>query len=248
MFNGSSLAGITTHKNPKRMALDDVQQGALVYGDPIVIASGVTDSGHTGQTNTLRPGTVVVKKTGSTQFVSATDYANHDVGSVAQVDSAEAPDADWASTTITLYRNGVQVASVTLGGADDTVAEVVTALNADQAFAANAKAVANTILEVYDLLGNGDALRLESTLATAYATAGGAGSYAEAIGSVPDVRVLLEEVTMVDANGTATTGFSAENARKGHFKIADLVSGGTAGTIPASARGVLTRRGSTFVA
>lgn len=247
---GSNVPGITTHKTPKKMGLDDVQVSALVYGDPIVIESGATDSGHTNQTNTLRPGQVLIKKTGSTKFIVASDYANADPGSVAVVDSAEAPDSDWASTTITLYRNGVLVATVTAAAGDDTLGEFLTLLNSDQSFAANAIAAddGGGNLRITDLQGGGDALRVESTLATAYGTAGGAGSYAEDEGELPDVRVTLEEVTMVDANGTAMDGFCSENARVGHFKVADLVTNGTKGSIPASAKGVLKKRGSKFVA
>lgn len=255
MNMGTSLPGVTTRTKPKRLALDDVQLSSLVYGDPIVIESGTTDAGSSRST-LLRPGGVYMKKTGSTKFVAVTNVHEVDQGTPAAITSAEAVDAGWASKTLTLFRNGVKVAEVTVGGADDTAAEWVTALHADVAFRANATASDSSgSLVITDNLGGGDALRVEVDLDTAYDNAfdssGGSSndsSYEEAIGTVPDVRVILDEVDMLDGNATAIDGHSARNVWAGHFKTADLVSGGTLGTIPASAQGIFQARGSRFTA
>lgn len=256
MRYGSQLPGITTFKSPKRMALDDVQLSATVFGDSIEILTGEADSGHTGQTNVLRPGNVVAKKSGSSKFILASNanWADIDKGAVAAINSAEAPDGDWVSKVVKLYRNGVKVAEVTLAGDDDSTSEVRDALNADPEFAANALATGEdaAVLVITDLHGKGDALTVEINLDTAYAVDIGTSSIAHAKGSLPDVRVLGEEVCMVDAAGNAIDGFSSFNFWSGHFKATDLIVGGTQATqasdIPAWARAVLEARGSKIVA
>lgn len=250
----SQLPGIVTHRKPKKMALDSAQKSALVYGDPIVIETGQTDSGNSVRSTVLRPGNVVAKKSGSTKFVVADDYAHIDQGTAAAVVSAEAPDGDWASKVLKLFRNGVKVAEVTAAATDDTLAEWLTLLNGDQAFAANAEAADDGAgkLEITDQLGIG-AIRVEINLNTAYANAFDSdddgtndSSYAEDENDLVDVRVILEEVDMLDAGGNADDGFCSENAWAGIFRVSDLITGGSDGTIPASAKGVLRARGSQF--
>jgi len=245
----SSLPGIVTHRKPKRMALNDAQQSALIKGGPVVIESGQVDAGNTAyRTTVLRPGNVITKKTGSTKFVVVDDYANVDQGTVAAVTSAIAPDVTWQSVVLTIFRNGVKVYTVTAGAADDTLAEFLTLLNTTtpmpELIAADD---GGGKLKITDEIGNGDAIRVEASLATAYGTAGGAGSYAEDEGTVPDVRVILEEVDMLSAAGSAQDGFCSENAWSGSFRVGDLIRGksGAAG-IPASAKAILKARGSQF--
>lgn len=250
---GSNVPGVVTTRRPRRMALDDVQQSSIKFGQPIKIKSGTADSGHTNQTNVLRHGGMFVNETGATGYhVPVSDWVNADHGTVATLTSAEAPDGDWASKVMKLFRNGVQVASVTLGGADDSTSEVVTALNANKAFVANAVASGNdaAVLVITDALGVG-ALSVEINLLSAYATANGAASsVAHAINVPPDVRVILEEVCMTDASGAAIAGSSTFNAIAGHFKRSELVIGGTVAAslaaVPAWARGAMERLGSKF--
>lgn len=259
---GSSLPGIVTHRKPKRMALDEGQ--SYEFGQPIRIKSGTTDSGHTGQTNVLRPGGIFVEETGSTgYFVPAADadWADIAKGSLGAITSEEAPDDDWESKTLYLYRNGILVASVALGANDDTTAEVVTALNGDTSFRKHALASGdngNPLVITDDNPGAGGALTVVFPLTTAYATAidttgngSNDSSIAHAKSTLPDVRVIGEEVAMVDSAGNAQAGYSSFNLRAGHFRASKLIVGGTQATtlaaIPAWVRAIFEARGSTFV-
>jgi hypothetical protein len=251
---GSQLPGITRARRPKRMALADTQVGSFQKGDPITIKAGTTATGYTGsdgqRTTILPPGTVLIKESGGTDFVNADDYANADPGSLAVVDSAEAPDADWVSGTFKIFRNGVLIYTQAAGAADDTLAEFLTLLNTTNPMPnLVASDSGGGLLRITDQIGAGDAIRVEYTLATAYGTAGGSGSFAEDEGTVPDVRVLAEEVDMLDSAGAARTGSTAvsgDNYLFGHFRTADLYTDGTRGTIPASAKAILAERGSYF--
>jgi hypothetical protein len=250
---GSNLPGIVTFKTPKRMALDGIQQGSMRFGGPIKIKSGTADSGHTGQTNILRPGGIFVEETGSTgYYVPVNEWVSVAKGTAAVITSAEDPDADWASKVIKLFRNGVQVASVTLGAGDDTTSEVVTALNADASFRNNAIASGADLanLVITDVVGLG-ALTVEINLLSAYATANGAASsVGHAVNVIPDVRVIGESVCMTDSAGSAAPGECTYNFTAGHFRGKHLIVGGTVVAaltdIPAFARAILEARGSTF--
>lgn len=253
--HGSNLPGLTAHHKPKRMALDDVQIGTMRSGSAIRIKSGTTDSGHTGMTNLLRPGGIFAKETGDTgYYVPVTDWVNAEKGTAAVLTSAEAPDADWASKVVKLFRNGLQVAEVTLAGTDDSTSEVVTALNANASFRNHALAsgLDAAVLVITDVLGLG-ALSVEINLLSAYATANGAASsVAHGINLVPDVRVIAEEVAMLDAAGEAIAGFCSENFTAGFFRGKHLIVGGVQVTttltlIPAWARAIFEARGSSFV-
>jgi|GEM_PF-3796544 len=250
---GSNLPGIVTAKKPKRMALDSVQIGQMRFGGPIKIKSGTTDSGHTGMTSVLRPGGMFVAEAGATGlFVPVSDWVGGERGTAAVLTSAEAPDTDWDVSVMKLFRNGVQVASVTLAATDDTTSEVVTALNANASFRNHALAsgLDAAVLVITDVLGIG-ALSIEINLLSAYATANGAASsVAHAVNVLPDVRVIAEEVAMRDASGESIDGFCSENYEAGLFRASHLVIGGTQATtlaaVPAWARGVMEARGSRF--
>ena len=250
---GSNLPGIVTTKKPKRMALDSVQIGQMRFGGPIKIKSGTTDSGHTGMTSVLRPGGMFVAEAGATGlFVPVGEWVSGERGTAAVLTSAETADTDWDGSVMKLFRNGVLVASVTLGGDDDTTAEVVTALNANVSFRNHALASGanGAVLVITDVIGIG-ALSIEINLLTAYATANGAASsVAHAVNVLPDVRVIAEEVAMRDAGGESIDGFCSENYEAGLFRASHLVIGGTQATtlaaVPAWARGVMEARGSRF--
>ena len=102
----------------------------------IMLDSTMTDSGNT-PTFRIRAGNVVGLESGGTVYHEANDVANIEVGTAPSVTSLEAPDVDWQNDVITFSINGQTVVAVTLGAGDDTVAEVVIALNADAIFAAN---------------------------------------------------------------------------------------------------------------
>lgn len=251
--HGSNLPGITTAKKPKRMALDSVQLGSMRFGGPILIKSGTTDSGHTGATNTLRPGTMVAAETGGTgYYVPVSDWASVAKGTAGAITSLIAGGATTQSKILKLFRNGVQVASVTFASDDNTTSKLVTALNGNASFRNHAVASGadGAALVITDVLGIG-ALTAEIDLDTFFAIDIGTSSIGHAITTHPDVRVIGEEVGMRDANGEAIAGHSSWNFEAGLFRASHLIVGGAQVTaltdIPAWARAVLEARGSTFV-
>lgn len=247
----SRVPGIVTHKMPKRMGLDEVQLSTLVKGTPFMVKSGTRDTGHTGATTVLRPGNIFAKAAGQAYFVLliADNHALIDFGAPAAVVSAEAPDAGWGGKTLKLYRNGVLVATVVGAGGDDTLAEWITALHANRAFSANAVASDDGTgkLKITDALGRGDALRVALDLETGYANAFDSdaddaddSSYQEAVGTLLDVRMNLEEIPMLDASGADIEGACFDNLWAGTIKVAQLA----AAALPAMAQGVFQQRGS----
>lgn len=208
--------------------------------EAIVLDSGNVDSGST-PTSRFRAGNVVVYKTSIGQYVEANDTTG-DRPTQPTVTSAEAADTDWDGTTITTYLDGVLVATSVLAGSDDSTSEVVTKLNTDYA-AANLPIVASgldaAVLVIKVNGGIHSSLRVESTLATAYATAGGAGSYAEDVGNEADYRVTLEDVDLIDRDGTAQDAQVAA-CKTGYFDESALIN------LTVAAKAELQRRGARF--
>lgn len=104
----------------------------------VVTLDSVTRDDTNTPTTNLRPGLVVGESSADAgKFVDAAD-ATVQASAVAYVDSDEAPDTDWDGEDITVAAPelGVEV-TVTLGGADDTLAEVIAALEADPTFSAH---------------------------------------------------------------------------------------------------------------
>ena len=64
-------------------------------------------------------GNVLVKRTSTGRYVEAND-TNGDTNSPASVSASETADGDWASKTITVNVNGMDLVTVTLGAGDDT--------------------------------------------------------------------------------------------------------------------------------
>ena len=164
----------------------------------IVLDSTNTDAGNT-PTFRFRPGNVVVLETATGRYREAND-ATGDNSAAAAVTSAEVPDAGWQSATITTNINGQDVVIVTLAATDDTVAEVVTALNANAIFAANFIADDNGgSPRITSLIaGSGISLLVTSSLATAYGAAG-----TEDQGEDADYRITERAVDLEDGNGVA---------------------------------------------
>jgi hypothetical protein len=212
----------------------------MEYGSDVVSDSGNVDSGSS-PTTLLRPGNVLVLRTSTGRYVEAND-ANGDRSTRAAVVSAETPDADWASDTFTFYLNGALVATVASGAADDTPAEIVTAFNAGFA-AANAPLFASTggttVTVSVQEGGAHNNLRIESTLVTAYGTAGGAGSFSEASGTDADYRVTDDFADQLDSAGAAGH-VPVRNLVRAFFDSSELIN------LTADAQGVLTRRGARF--
>ena len=116
---------------PTRKILRFVNPAHEKKGDAITLKSTVVDTGNgLARTTLIRAGLLVVKKTSDSRYYRADDGsvgADRNAGAV--VAAAEAADADWASKTVSLFINGRLIVTVTLGGSDDSNAEVATALS-----------------------------------------------------------------------------------------------------------------------
>lgn len=228
--------------NPRRdvttlpAATHRLTQRGVEKDAPVTLDSTNTDSGSTPASR-FRAGNVVILRTSTLRYVEAND-TNADSMAAATVRSAEAPDADWQSATITVSADGQAVIIVTLGATDDTVAEVVTALNADAIFAANfiaADAGAGDEVDITALEGGaGKFILVESSLATAFGAAGTTG-----IGTDPDVRVMEEVVDLVDRDNVAINE-SGVASFVGDYDESVLIN------LTDEAKAVLLRRGASF--
>jgi len=241
-FGGSTLPGQYTRTRASRL----VRYGTFgkELDGAVVIDSAQTDSdsGHT-PTYEFRSGNVVVLRTSTGKYVAAND-ANGDRCTPPVLTSLIPADSTWASKVITLKRKGATIVAVTLGGADDTTSEVVTALNGNAVFKANALASgadgASLVITGYQ--GGADAeLEVSMNLTTAWTTINGSNSEAQAVGADADYRVLLDTCYLVSPvdTGTAADG-DALAARLGRFYTTNLIN------LTGQAKAVLTRRGSTF--
>lgn len=179
-----------------------------VPGGPVTVDSA--------EVSTLTPtwkipaGTVVVLRTSTGRYVMA-GHASGDRNTPAIVTASETADADWQSATITFEYTGKKglgatTITVTLGAADDTDAEVVTALNANKAFqAAGLYAYASgSLVNIRTPAGKGHYLKVTSSLSTAFGASGTAASGANA-----DYRVLASYVDLQDRMGSAVHGDGA---------------------------------------
>ena len=209
----SQLPDLTTHAS-----LEDVAY--LVDGSRSIQAKDVVFS--SGQTSALTPdhrhppGTVLGYRTSTGEYELA-DSGNVRVNAPAFVDALETADGDWASAVITTTVNGIAHA-VTLGAADDTDAEVVTALNADAGFAsvAFASVVASVVrVQCHSL---DDLLTVVSDLATTHGAAA-----IEALAVYGIYRVTTSFCDLKDINGTATDAL-APVLEAGHFDASELSS------------------------
>lgn len=225
------LTTVTSYRNRHRLTnrgRDADSQARLDSGD--------TDSGAT-PTWRIRPGNVMVKVTSSGRYVEANDTAG-DAPTAPAVLAAEAGDDDWKGAVVTLWRNGVSVVAVTLGGSDNTTALVNTALNANAIFAANAIASASgspTKTLITGLVGGADqTLKVTCDLASAFGANG-----TDDVGSDPDYVVTETEVDLQDRNGTAIHQ-DVPVSRLGDYDESELIN------LTSEARRVLLSRGSTF--
>jgi len=207
-----------------------------VKGGVGVLDAGNTDAGSTPATR-FRPGNVVALRTSTGRFVAAND-ANGDRNTAASVTSDEKPDADWQSKTLTVTSSEGDVV-VVLGGADDTIAEVVTAVNAAAAalnipIVAADSGAADLLVLSTTRKGAGTWIKVTSDLATAFGAAGKEDS-----GSDADYRVTEEHADLIDENGTAVHARCA-TSRAGHYDKSELIN------LTGEALDVLSRRGSVF--
>lgn len=201
----------------------------------VVLDSTNTDAGNTPATR-FRPGNVVILRTSTGRYVEADD-TNADAMLPATVSAAETADTDWQSATITLALNGGPGHTVTLGAADDTDAEVVTALNGDAGFAALyiADESGGVVRIRTRQAGEGLNLLVTSSLATAYGASG-----TEGLGSDPAVGVTEHVVDLVDENNVAINEMVTISRVNADYDTSQLIS------LTNEARIVLERNGCTF--
>lgn len=192
----------------------------------------------------LDQGRVVVKAAAGGKYLLAGGTAGTpEAGSKPVLDSAEPVDGDWNGTTITLYRNGVQVAQVTLATA--TAALVAGELNADADFARHAVASDNGgSLKITGVEGGaGEGLRVSQSLDTAWAnnlgTTAAGPSEDSAAGSSPDYRITLQRADLKDQDH-ADQDAPVANALSGVFELSKITG------MTGEARAVFERRGSVF--
>lgn len=235
------IALVTGTRTARRVLMDG---GRLSAGWEIAgtIKSANVDAGNSAmRTTILRPGNILLKGADGLWYDDVTTGVPS-AGAI--VRSAEAPDADWQSATITLTVNGIAVVTVSLGAGDDTIAEVVTALNADSAFRAWAIASDNGADDLVKITliepGAERQVKVTSSLSSAFGADG-----TEAHGTDGDWAVLPNYLDMFDGNGVVANQQGIQLLRRGHFDESNLIWTGAA-TLPADFKRIMLARGSFF--
>lgn len=212
--------------------------------DRVDVVSDSTNADSGGPRSTmLRPGNILIKDTTTGKYFD--DTTSGDGSTQASVASAAAAGATWASKTVELQIDGVSIVTVTLGALDDTTSEVVTALNANGAFRANAIASgADGAVVTIKSLRKGASVHLKviGNHADVFTIAGTA-----ARGTDGDWVVTTEYCDQLDPLGN-TKDARVSAVRAGVFDEANLVWAGAAGaaTIPEDAKRVMIARGAKF--
>lgn len=223
-------------------------------GSDIPIAGNQTTNYPASGGKRIPEGCLVVKESGDGLYYLAdgADGASAgDINTAAVITSAEAPDAGWKSMSLTwnLYLpDGTNVSgTVALGGSDETIAAVVTALNADNGFNAHlvaSDAGASDLLVITSRAKGRVRLRVLADLDTAFATDNGSTSSDEASGAEADYRVVTKQCDTVDLDGASFVSV-VPSLTAGRFDESEMW-GGAAATVPNEAKAVLIGRGSTF--
>lgn len=200
-----------------------------VQGNDVRLKGGVETDFPADGDKVMPAFAVVVKKTADGLYYLANDDANGDRNTPAVVTSIEKPDADWKGKTITwtlyLPDGTVEEDSVLLGNDDDTIAEVVTALNGDDDFSDRFVASdsgAGDLLVITTKLKGRVGLKVSMDLDTAYETDAGATSYDTAEGAIADYRITAEQRQLVGIGGAARDSDPVPTFLAGHFKESEL--------------------------
>lgn len=215
----SSFVGTSNLSMPDRRALMQDPKPS----DRIDIQSASTNEDASGpRTTMLRPGTILLKGASDNKWYD--DTTGGQASAPATVSSIMAPDSTWQSATITLEVDEVAVRTVTLGAADDTVAEVVTALNADEEFHAWATASDAGATDYVKITLNvpGKAIKVTSSLSTAFGASGVSAFPTEA-----DIAVTIGYCDQLDALGN-TKDARVSAVRAGVFDESNLLWAGAA--------------------
>lgn len=225
-----------------RRIFTDGGQKASRYGLVAGTLKSTNVDAGADRTTLLRPGNTLIRNTSDGLWYDAASEGTQ--SAAAYVQSSEAPDADWQNATITLTIDGLDVVTVTLGAADDTIAEVVAALNAVEAFRAWAIAsdsgAADLLVITLTRPGKRYHLKVTSSLATAF---GASGQTARGVDA--DWGVLVDYCDMLDGNAVAADQHGVTIARCGAFDESELIYTGTS-TLHQDFYRVMLERGAEF--
>lgn len=228
----------------KKHLIDDQKK---VQGNDIRLKGGVETDFPADGDKVMPAGAVVVKKTADGLYYLANDAANGDRNTPAIVTSAEKPDADWKDKTITwtlFHPDGsVEEGSVLLDNDDDTIAEVIAALEANVEFDARFTATdsgAGDLLVITTRKKGRVGLKVSIDLDTALATDDGATSSDEGEGAEADYRVVNEQRSLVSIGGAARDSDPVPTLLAGHFDESELTG------LTLEAKAVLMGRGALF--
>lgn len=194
------------------------------------------------RTTILRPGNILLKGADGLWY---DDTSGGVVSAGAYVLSSEAPDADWDNKVITFKLDGMTIGTVTLGAADDTIAEVVAAINAVEEiralFTASDNGADDLLRITCNLPGKAHHIEVTCDLATAFGASG-----QSARGTDGDWAVLRDYVDMLDGNAVAADQHGVTLVRCGHFDESELIWGGAATPLPQDFIRVMLQRGAEF--
>lgn len=231
--------------NATRLPLPDrrVCTRAPLQKDRTTVISDSTNVDASGpRTTMLRPATILLYDAATGRFFD--DATSGDASAPAVASSLIAGSAACDNATITLFIDGVSIVTVTLGGADDTTSEIVTALNANAVFAAHAIAAgADGAVLTITLRDPERAIKVTSSATTFFPAAGVLANPTEA-----DVVVTLDYCDQLDALGNVANA-RVEATRAGTFDESNLLWQGAAATSAAAYQDfkrILMKRGSRF--
>lgn len=220
----------TTTKTGRSVLIDN---SVDLCADTITLDSTNTDSGSS-PTSWIRPGNVVAYYTSGGNFVEAND-ANADAATAPSITTSGHGDA---TADIVIVGNHGTI-SVTVSTGTGTEANCATDLNADQAFAANyiASSAAGELTITSLHTGPEEWFYIDASTSDTYGFAEGIANAVQ--GTDPDIRVVLDYVSLLDEFGNAIDG-DVLAARSGHFDESALIN------LTPEAKAVLSRRGSIF--
>lgn len=216
----------------REVLLDNALAGE---GDSVTLDSGNTDTGSS-PTTLFRSGNVIVKRTSTGRFVEANDANADDLAdSPATITSSSHSDANGVIKLVGTHGT----ISVTTSTGSGTEANHATDLNADADFAAHytASSAGGELTITSDAVGPDEWFYIHSDT---IATVGFAeGEDNGVVGTIPDVRVTRDNVSLLNEFGSATHA-DVYAYRRGHFNTSNLIN------LTAAARAILAGRGSLF--
>jgi hypothetical protein len=228
-----SFTGLASVRMPDRRVLltPNLSEG---WHRTVISEATNVDAGSS-PTTLLRPGNVLLRDAATGKHFDDADSG--DASAPASVTALQTADANWASKSVEVYKNGALVTTVALGGADDTDAEVVAALNGNAPFRANFLASVDAARVKVQALEAGSHVAIKvvmPALAAAFSASGTEGR-----GTDGDYAVTVEYANQLTPLGTAAD-VKVHAVGRGHFDESNLIG------LTADAKSVLLRRGSRF--